>query len=67
MHTVEVQLHTKFVLCNTNLFNFLRAKDLTGLNLFDSCLKVLKSRIESEEPEKKVCEYVAHLRVRRFQ
>lgn len=34
--------------------NFFRAKDLTGLNLFDSCLKVLKSRMESEEPEKEV-------------
>ncbi|XP_075868419.1 cohesin subunit SA-1 [Nelusetta ayraudi] len=31
-----------------------KAKDLTGLNLFDSCLKVLKSRMESEEPEKEL-------------
>lgn len=48
--------------------NFFRAKDLTGLNLFDSCLKVLKSRMESEEPEKEVCgDCVAHLGVgRRF-
>lgn len=47
--------------------NFFRAKDLTGLNLFDSCLKVMKSRMESEEPEKEVCgDCVAHLRFSGF-
>lgn len=37
------------------------AKDPTRLKLFDSCLEVLKSRMESRELEKEVCDDVIHL------
>lgn len=41
------------VFCLCLLFS---AKDPTGWNLFDSCLQLLKSRMESRELDKEVCD-----------
>lgn len=52
MHIAAAQ-HSKCVSVSS-------AKDLTGLKLFEPCLAVLKSRMESRELEKEVCDDVIH-------